>query len=154
MSIGPLLSIHLLGVVIWVGGMFFAHMILRPVAVSQFEPPIRLRLWGEVLNRFFFWIWIVVFIIPVSGLWVLFSYFGGFSNPQLYLHLMTFIGLVMIGIYIYLYFRPFRALQRLIIEENWPAAGAKLNAIRQLVTTNLILGIATCIIAVGGRYFN
>ncbi|WP_343074980.1 hypothetical protein [sulfur-oxidizing endosymbiont of Gigantopelta aegis] len=47
-------TLHLLSAVIWVGGMFFAHMILRPSAVEQLEPPQRLPLWVAVFGRFFF----------------------------------------------------------------------------------------------------
>ena len=33
------IPLHLLAAVIWVGGMFFAYMALRPVAASLLEPP-------------------------------------------------------------------------------------------------------------------
>ena len=36
------ISLHVLAAVIWVGGMFFAWIVLRPVAASQLEPPARL----------------------------------------------------------------------------------------------------------------
>ena len=49
--------LHLLSVLIWVGGMFFAYMILRPAAVEVLEPPPRLRLWANVFGRFFPWVW-------------------------------------------------------------------------------------------------
>ena len=35
--------IHLLPIIVWVGGMIFAHVCLRP-AVAQLEPPVSLRL--------------------------------------------------------------------------------------------------------------
>ncbi|KAG1694742.1 Bifunctional purine biosynthesis protein PurH [Nymphon striatum] len=47
------LSLHVLAVVIWVGGMFFAHQALRPAAVSTLEPPLRLQLWVATFKRFF-----------------------------------------------------------------------------------------------------
>ena len=37
-----LLLLHLSGVIVWVGGMFFAHFCLRPVAALQLPPPQRL----------------------------------------------------------------------------------------------------------------
>ena len=40
------LFFHVAGIVIWVGGMFFAWMCLRPVAATQLEPPVRLMLWA------------------------------------------------------------------------------------------------------------
>ncbi len=49
----PLYALHLLAAVVWVGGMFFAWMILRPAAVDILEPPARLRLWLSVFKRFF-----------------------------------------------------------------------------------------------------
>ena len=47
-----LLFVHLVGVVVWVGGMVFAHFFLRP-AVAALEPAVRLRLMHDVLGRFF-----------------------------------------------------------------------------------------------------
>ena len=42
------IALHLLAAVIWVGGMFFAYMALRPAAASLLEPPLRLPLWSQV----------------------------------------------------------------------------------------------------------
>lgn len=39
------ITLHLLATVIWVGGMFFAYMALRPVAGSLLKPPNRQTLW-------------------------------------------------------------------------------------------------------------
>lgn len=35
------ITLHVLSAVVWVGGMFFAWMALRPVAASLLEPPPR-----------------------------------------------------------------------------------------------------------------
>ena len=51
------ITLHLLAAVIWVGGMFFAYMALRP-ATGSLEPSIRLTLWSQTLKRFFPWVWI------------------------------------------------------------------------------------------------
>ena len=45
--------VHLLSIVVWVGGMFFAYVILRPSAADILQPPERLRLWDKVFSRFF-----------------------------------------------------------------------------------------------------
>ena len=47
------ISAHILSVVIWVGGMFFAYMAMRPAAASVLEPPKRLSLWLPTFKRFF-----------------------------------------------------------------------------------------------------
>ena len=48
MLMALLIAVHTLSAVVWVGGMFFAWMCLRPVAAQQLEPPARLRLWAAV----------------------------------------------------------------------------------------------------------
>lgn len=45
-----LYALHVLAAVVWVGGMFFAWMVLRPAAVTALEPPARLRLWSAVFR--------------------------------------------------------------------------------------------------------
>ena len=77
------ISLHVLAAVIWVGGMFFAYMALRPVAAKLLEPAVRLSLWARSLSRFFFWVWLAVIIIPVTGYWMIFSAFNGFAGSRL-----------------------------------------------------------------------
>ena len=67
------IGLHILAAVIWIGGMFFAYMVLRPVAASQLEPPARLTLWAACFDRFFVWVWLAVVLLPLSGYWILFS---------------------------------------------------------------------------------
>ena len=47
---------HTLAAVIWVSGMFFAHMALRPALMEE-QPPTRLQVWRNVFPRFFAWVW-------------------------------------------------------------------------------------------------
>src|SRR5438105_2867776 len=56
------LWLHLLGVVVWVGGMFFAYMALRPAA-KLLEPAQRLPLWGATFTHFFPWVWVSIILI-------------------------------------------------------------------------------------------
>ena len=51
------ITLHLLAAVVWVGGMFFAYVALRPVAASLLPPPLRLPLWSQTVARFFPWVW-------------------------------------------------------------------------------------------------
>ena len=62
------LLIHLLAVVVWVGGMFFAHFCLRPVAAAQLPPPQRLPLLSAVLGRFFAIVGVAVAAILLTGI--------------------------------------------------------------------------------------
>ncbi len=147
-----LIALHLLAAVVWVGGMFFAHQVLRPVAVAQLEPPRRLPLWVGVFKRFFPWVWLAVILLPVTGYWMSFAFYGGIGQAPVHVHAMHGLGWVMIAVYLYVYFRPFQALKRRVVEENWPAAAEALASIRKLVGFNLILGLLVVAIASGGRF--
>ena len=151
MNLQPfLLFLHLASVVLWVGGMFFAYVCLRPTAVELFEPPQRLRLWRGVFSRFFVWVWGAVVLIPASGLIMLGQ--TGFAAAPLSWHLMLSTGFIMVGIFIYVATGPYAALERAVDAEDWKAGGAALNRIRQWVGANLLLGVATIAIATLGKW--
>lgn len=132
--------VHVLATVIWVGGMFFAYLCLRPVAAAQLEPPLRLRLWQGVFDRFFPWVWAAVLLLILSGQ-LLTLQLGGMAAVPVHVHAMAGIGYLMAAIFFYLYFLPYGTLRRAVAAENWPAAGAVLNRIRILVGVNLGLGL-------------
>lgn len=146
-----LLFLHLTGVVLWVGGMFFAWMCLRPVAAAQLEPAARLRLWVAVFARFFPWVWGAVLMILVSGLMPFLA--TGMKHAPPHWHLMLLIGLVMIGIFVVVFSSPYRKLGSAVAHQDWAAGAVALGRIRQLIGVNLILGIATIAVASIGRLF-
>jgi len=149
---GVAVLLHVMGVVIWVGGMFFAYMALRPVAAEQLEPPLRLRLWVGVFGKFFPWVWVSVATILVTGLWIIFSIFGGFGNVGMYVHLMLGLGIVMMLIFMHVFFAPYKRLKAAVVAEDWPVGGKALSQIRTLVGINTIIGLLTIAVASGGRY--
>jgi len=142
-----LIFLHLAGVVIWVGGMFFAHYCLRPVAAAQLQPAQRLPLLAGVLGRFFGAVEVAVGTILGSGFAMMFIV--GFKHALPHWHIMMATGLVMAGIFVYID----AVLYRRLAAENWPAGGAAMERIRKLVAFNLHLGIATILIATLGTYF-
>lgn len=142
--------IHVLGVVIWVGGMFFAYVALRPVAAVLLQPPERLRLWDGTFRRFFTWVWVAVAGILASGLWMI-MLMGGFGGMPLHVHVMFAAGVIMMLIFAHVYFAPYGRLKRLVSAQDWPAAGAALGQIRKLVGINLTLGLITLGVATAGR---
>jgi len=143
------LLIHLLGAIIWIGGMFFAYVALRPAAARLLEPPQRLPLWRETLGRFFTWVWISIAALFASGVHMLASAYGFKSAPPYVLAMMA-IATLMTVIFLYVYFGCFKALVQHVDNADWKTAGAALNRIRRLVAANLVLGIATVIVAVVG----
>lgn len=149
---GIAVLLHVLASVIWVGGMFFAYMALRPVAASQLEPPARLTLWVGVFGKFFPWVWASIVVILATGFWIIFSIFGGFGNSGAYVHSMTGLGILMMLIFMHVFFAPYKRLKTAVAAEDWSAGGKSLGQIRMLVGINTILGLITAAVASGGRY--
>lgn len=144
--------LHVWGVVIWVGGMFFAYMALRPAAVQTLEPPQRLPLWAATFDRFFPWVWVSVVVILASGLYLI-GQMGGFGAVGLYVHAMFGLGIVMMLIFGHVYFAPFKKLKRGVAAKEWKSAGVALSQIRLLVGINLSIGMANIAVVLLGKFF-
>jgi uncharacterized membrane protein len=134
------LFLHLFSAVVWVGGMFFAYLCLRPVAASVLEPPQRLTLWSQVFARFFPWVWVAAILLPVTGLWIIFQA-GGFGSVGHYVHIMLALGVIMIAVFGHVYFSPYRRLRAAVAAQDFATAGKQLAQIRILVAFNLTVGI-------------
>ncbi|KXJ45565.1 MAG: CopD family protein [Cycloclasticus sp.] len=146
------ISLHVLSSVIWVGGMFFAYLVLRPIAAIQFEPPQRLTLWSNVFSKFFPWVWVAVVLLIGTGFWLITNKFGGMKNVGVHIHIMMSMGIIMALIFMHVFFAPTRKLAKAVAESNWEEAGKKLAQIRILIGLNLIIGVAVVVIATSGRY--
>lgn len=144
--------LHVIAVVIWVGGMFFAYLILRPVAAAQLEPPARLNLWVGVFGNFFPWVWSSIVAILATGFWMIFAVFGGMAGVGLYVHAMLGLGILMMLIFLHVFFAPYGRLKRAVAAQDWAAGGKSLGQIRMLVGINTLIGLLTIAIASGGRY--
>ena len=145
------LILHILSAVVWVGGMLFAHMFLRPVAAAQLEPPVRLPLWVGVFKRFFPFVWLSILFLPLTGYLMIFDIWGSMGAAPLYVHIMNGLGIVMILIYLHVYFAPFKRLKEAVIKQDWPEGGRNLNIIRKMVGINMTIGVLVIIIASAGR---
>lgn len=138
-----LLALHVLGAVVWVGGMFFALLVLRP-SLGVLQPPQRMALHLSVFRRFFAIIWIVVAIMLLTGFGMVSVVFGGFADVPWNVQVMMLIGLIMVGVFVWIYFVPWRDLKARPLPEN-------VDRIRILITANLALGIVTIIAATLGQ---
>jgi uncharacterized membrane protein len=131
--------LHIVGFTVWVGGMFFAYMALRPIAASRLEAEPRLRLWEGVLEKFFFWVWIAIAVILVSGVYMM----AKIGKPPIYVSFMFIVGIIMMAIFAHVFFAPFKRLRKMVAASDWQKAAAALSQIRTLVGINLILGFIT-----------
>jgi uncharacterized membrane protein len=138
--------VHVLSIVVWIGGMFFAHACLRP-SVQFLEPPLRVRLMHDVLKRFFNSLQVVVLLVLFSGLWMIGRVAketvqaGLPFNMPLDWTIMATLGIVMIAIFGHIRFALFKRLARAVEASDWPAGGAAIASIRKWVFINLCIGI-------------
>jgi len=140
-------SLHVLAALIWVGGMFFAWMILRPAAVKALEGPARLKLWVEVFQRFFVWVWIAVVILPISGVGLLQMRFNGFETAPRYVQIMMGLYIVMMALFIRIQSLQLPELRKAVEAQAWADGAAVMGRIRRLVGCNLIVGLVLVAIA-------
>ncbi len=133
------LFLHLLSAVVWVGGMFFAYLCLRPAAAAL-DPSARVTLWSATFERFFVWVWAAVILLPATGYWMLFQ-LGGFAATGVHIHLMHALGIAMILVFLHVYFASYRRLRRAAVAGDVQTAASNLNQIRVLVAANLTLGL-------------
>lgn len=140
-------SLHVLAALVWVGGMFFAWMVLRPAAIKALEGPARLKLWVEVFQGFFRWVWVAVVLLPVSGVGMLNLHFTGFENAPRYVQVMMGLYVVMTALFIRIQALMLPELRTAVDAQDWPAGAAVLGRIRRLVGINLLVGLVVVAIA-------
>lgn len=138
-------TLHLLALIVWLGGMVFAHFFLRP-SLSVLAPPARLALMHAVLGRFFQAVLVASLLTLGSGVWMLgrvakqvVQAGGTFQMPWQWT-LMAVLGTLMVLVFGHIRFVLFKRLARAVAAADWPAGGAALGQIRQWVLVNLVLG--------------
>ncbi|WP_423907719.1 CopD family protein [Candidatus Spongiihabitans sp.] len=139
------LMFHVLAAVIWVGGMFFAYVLLRPVLVT-IDAPQRLTIWAKIFKKFFPWVWFCIIVLLATGFYMIYL-MGGFSDIGNHIYAMLGLAVIMIVIFKFVCVAPFRHLCRGVEQEKWEVAAYALGTIRKLVAVNLGLGILTIVAA-------
>ena len=140
---GWVLAVHVLCAVLWVGGMFFAYVVLRP-SLSVLEPMQRIALHTQVFRRFFLIVWHVMPLILISGFTVLYGFYGGPANVPWNINLMMLLGLIMSAVFLVIFFGPYARFRR---TTDRATTAASIERIRKLIGINLILGLVTVVVA-------
>lgn len=144
-------ALHVLGAVLWVGGMVFAIFVLRP-ALSLLEPPQRLALHEVVLKRFFLIVWHAMPILLLTGYLLLFGWYGGFRGAGWHIHVMHLTALLMAGVFLTIVTGPWREFRTARARGDAAGAAVQADRIRQLITMNLALGLLTVAVSAWGRF--
>lgn len=147
--------VHVMAVILWVGGMLFAHCFLRPAA-AQLEPPVRLKLMASVLGPFLNAVLAAIVLILLTGLAMIGQEAsqaartgGAFFMPASWT-IMAAGGLVMMAIFGHIRFALYKRLAAAVAASDWPKGGQAMGGIRRWVGVNLLLGIAIVAIILMG----
>ena len=149
----PLYALHVLAALIWVGGMFFSWMVLRPAAVGSLQAPERLTLWLDVFGRFFKWVWACVIVLPITGIGLLHLGMNGFHNMPRHVQIMAGLFLVMFALFLRIQLLQLPLLRRSVELQDWPAGADALSKIRRLVGFNLLFGLLLVTVAAARLQF-
>ncbi len=138
-------AFHLLGVIVWIGGMAFILFCLRPAA-RVLEPPARVTLMHAAMKRFIAVVSIAIAVIFVCGAamvaiaWSAASRAGLAFNMPLDWYAMIAIFFVMLAVFIHIRNVLFTRLDEAVTASRWPDGAAALAAVRWDVSINLVLG--------------
>jgi|TARA_R100001143_G_scaffold58968_2_gene57296 uncharacterized membrane protein len=145
-------TLHILAVLLWVGGMVFAHFYLRP-SLAEFDPPTRLALMSNVLKRFFAHVLWASLVVLVTGLWMIgraaktMVQAGLDFNMPVSWTIMATLGIVMVVIFFVIRFRLYPPMTEAVSTADWPSAAVALGRVRKWVTVNMVLGLIVVVVA-------
>ncbi|HET7396543.1 MAG TPA: CopD family protein [Gammaproteobacteria bacterium] len=148
---GIAITLHILSVVIWVGGMFFAYLALRPALADQ-DALSRARIWAAVFKRFFPWVWASIVVLLATGFYMILVNLGGFAQAPMFVQVMMGLGILMMLLFAHVFFAPYKRLRRAGTAGDEAAAKKSMNQIRILIAVNLTLGVIVIIVAMTGTF--
>lgn len=143
------LSLHVIGAALWVGGLGYAIIVLRPSIAVLDQPAARIQLHLQSMKRFLRLTWHIMPLVLLTGWVMVFTLYGGFAALPWAVNAMQAGALIMTAIFLYLYFGPFRRFRRAI------RPGPELiGRMRTLVTINLVIGVLVLVFASIGHFQN
>ena len=142
-----LLTLHVLGVVIWIGGAFFVYAAL-PAPKADIEPT-QLDLWATGLKRFFPWLLTSSIVVFGTGETLAREWLAGLDGP-LYVHIMFAIGALALLYSLYVYLLPYRGLRRALSGGDRAGAQRRLRFIRASLGLIGAAGLIVVAVAASG----
>ncbi len=155
MTYSLLKLVHLLGLIVWIGGMAFSHLFMRP-ALGTLPAEQRLTFMHQVLQRFFNAVTVSAIFIFMTGVWMIARTAGQFAQAGIEFAMpvswmfMAAVGMVMMAIFAWLRLLPYGRLHRAVTAQDWPAAGQALGTLRKGVAVNLVLGLIIIVVTMLG----
>lgn len=142
------LAVHLLAMAIWVGGMAYTLLVLRP-SLTVLDPSARRGLHAQTAKRFFLLVWHAMPLMLLTGWAMIFGVYGGFAHLPTSVNIMHTLGLIMAALFLVLFFGPWK---RFRAASGAEAAMAASDSMRRLIGINLVLGVVTIVVASLGHW--
>ncbi|MEY4562221.1 MAG: hypothetical protein RLZZ618_1498 [Pseudomonadota bacterium] len=148
-------TLHLLSLIVWLGGMFFTLFCLRHAA-HTLAPPQRLPMMAVALGRFFNAVAVAAVLLLVTGGAMVgrtaaaTKQTGAPFNMPLEWLIMAVLGVVMMLLFCHIRFALYKRLQRAVAAQDWPLGGATMDKIRGWVSINLVIGVVIVVVVMAG----
>lgn len=143
--------LHLVGVVVWIGGMFFMLHCLRP-SLETIDGAQRPKLMLAVQEKFFKMVTVSLVLIWGSGLAMLYTAISHGLRPwPIGWHVMITLALVMTLVFFYIRFALFAQTKRAFEQAKPGELAPLMEKIRMTVMANMGLGFLVIAAAIFGR---
>jgi uncharacterized membrane protein len=143
--------LHILATIVFLGGLFFATFVVRPIA-RGLDIETASLLWQRMLSRVFAPAWVSLLLILGTGIGMVFLKFGGFSGVPMIHRANMLIGIPAIALFAYVFFGPWRLYRRTISRRDWTAARSAITRVRVVIAIVLVLGVIASVVSAVGRY--
>jgi uncharacterized membrane protein len=148
------ITLHVIAVVIWIGGMFLGVVAVRPT-LAQEGMPARARLFAGIVGRFLPWAWAAVVTLLLTGFYMVFTSFdGGLSGTPWFVRLMMGVGIFMMMLLGHASFVPYKRLKRAVASNDEALAAKSIRQMTLVMMVNLALGLIVILSAMMGAYFS
>lgn len=148
--------LHVIAIIIWVGGMFFVHFFVRP-ALGQLDAPVRFQFSQQVIGRFFKVVIFASLTTLITGYWMIGRVARASSEANipfampLSWTIMATLGTIMVLIFFHIRFAIFKRFSAATFAQDWAAAAKHMQTVRTWVGINLLLGGITVVVALLGN---
>lgn len=139
-------TVHVFSIIVWIGGMIFAHFFLRP-SLSVLEPKDRMNLMHQTLGRFFGVVLIAAITAWISGaLMMKVALSGGAASMAWDWSFMALLGSLMLLIFLHVRFALYQRMSRAVAAQDVALALSHLGQVRTWVSANLAIGVVIVLV--------
>lgn len=137
---------HLVAGIVWMGGMAFMLVALRPAAVATLQLPERMQLMGAAFRRFFPLVIVSIIALFATGTNLYTTAFravkaaSGQGSVPTGWNIMLVLGLLMMLIFGHIFFAGYAKVKRALAVQDWTLASKAAAQIHTLTMVNFVLG--------------